>query len=168
MYRLIVAAKIRSIFTRLNAGDWEAMVNSLAPHFTYHFYGDHALGGERTTHDAMRAWWGRFFRLVAHVRFEPRDVLVAGWPWSTRVATEMTVYVTLPDGTKYENVVHQFVRLRWGRVTEVRTLEDTQKLARALQALAASGVEEATAAPITDGADESVAEHTRPRQKEAT
>lgn len=164
MYRLIVASRIRGIFARLNAGDPQAMVRSLAPRFTYRFYGDHALGGERTTHAAMRAWWGRVFRLMPGLRFEPRDVLVAGWPWSTRVATDVTVCVTLPDGTRYENVVNQFVHLRWGRVTEVRTLEDTQKLARALRVLAASGIEEAVAAPITDG---SVAEDVRPRQKEA-
>ena len=164
MYRLIVAAKIRSLFAKLNAGDSEPMVGSLAPHFTYLFYGDHALGGKRTTHAAMRAWWGRLFRLMPDIRFEPLDVLVVGWPWSTRVATEVKARVTLPDGTRYENIVHQFVRLRWGRVTEIRTLEDTQKLAHALRALAARGVEEAMAAPITDGP---VTEHARLRQEEA-
>lgn len=150
MYKLIVAAKIRGIFRRLNAGDSEAMVRSLASRFTYTFYGDHALGGERTTLAAMRAWWGRVFRLLPGLRFETRDVLVAGWPWATRVATDVVVHVTLPDGTRYENVVNQFVKLRWGRVTEVRTLEDTQRLARALEGLAASGYSEAVAAPITD------------------
>jgi ketosteroid isomerase-like protein len=163
MYRLIVAARIRGIFRRLNAGDAEAMIGSLAPRFTYRFYGDHALGGERTTRAAMRAWWGRVFRLLPGLRFEPRDVLVAGWPWSTRVAADVVVHVTLPDGTGYENVVNQFVKLSWGRVIEVRTLEDTQKLARALGGLAADGVEEAAAEPITD---ESAAEPGS-RQKKA-
>ena len=164
MYRLIVAARIRGIFARLNAGDSEAMIRSLAPRFTYRFYGDHALGGERTTPAAMRAWWGRVFRLLPGLRFEPRDVLVAGPPWSTRVATDVVAHVTLPDGTRYENVVNQFVELRWGRVTEIRTLEDTQKLARALEALTAGGYSEAVAEPIADG---SVAD-ARPQQRETT
>lgn len=150
MYRLIVAARIRRIFARLDAGDWETMIRALAPRFTYRFYGDHALGGERTTVAAMRAWWGRVFRLLPGASFEPRDVLVAGWPWSTRVATDVIVRATLADGTHYENVINQFVRLRWGRVTEVRTLEDTQKLAQALQGLAAAGIEEASADQISD------------------
>ena len=39
MYRLFVAARIRQIFARLDAGDWETMTRSLAPRFTYRFYG---------------------------------------------------------------------------------------------------------------------------------
>jgi ketosteroid isomerase-like protein len=147
---LIVARRIRQIFARINAGDWETMVRSLATDSTYRFYGDHALGGERKTHEAMRAWWQRVFRLLPGAKFKVRDVLVAGWPWHTRVATDLIVRCTLPDGTPYQNVVNQFVRLRWGRVVEIRTLEDTQKLERALRALAAYGIEEAEAHQITD------------------
>lgn len=152
MYRLIVARRIRQIFASINAGDWETMVGSLAPEFTYRFYGDHALGGERSTLDAMRLWWERVFRFLPGARFEVRDVLVAGWPWHTRVASDLVVRTTLPDGTPYTNVVNQFVRLRWGRVIEVRTLEDTQKLEQALRKLAATGIEEAEASQITDEA----------------
>lgn len=95
MYRLIVAARVRHIFTRLDAGDSETMLRSLAPAFVYRFYGDHALGGEWRTLAAVRAWWGRLFRLLPGARFEPRYVLVAGWPWSTRVAT-----VQIADGSR--------------------------------------------------------------------
>jgi hypothetical protein len=76
----------------------------------------------------------------------------------------VVVRATLPDGTPYENVMNQFMRLRWGRVTEIRTLEDTQKLERTLQSLAAAGVEEATAAPITD-AGSARAVHGSPRKR---
>jgi ketosteroid isomerase-like protein len=78
------------------------------------------------------------------------DVLVAGWPWDTRVATAVTVDVAAVDGSRYQNVVHQFLRLRWGKITEVRTLEDTALLQKALDRLAAAGHSEAHAAPITD------------------
>jgi hypothetical protein len=40
--------------------------------------------------------------------------------------------------------------MRWARITEIRTLEDTVTLQRALDAVAASGNEEAHAPPITD------------------
>ena len=40
--------------------------------------------------------------------------------------------------------------LRWGRITAVTTLEDTQKLEGTLDRLAAAGVEEAHATPIED------------------
>jgi ketosteroid isomerase-like protein len=150
MYHRIVARQVRKAFAEISAGNWEAMVAGMAPAFTYRFYGDHALSGERHTHDALRRWWERCFRLLPNTRFEVQDVLVAGWPWNTRVATAVTVDVGVVDGSRYQNVVHQFLRIRWGKITEVRTLEDTAVLAKTLDRLAAAGYAEAHAAPITD------------------
>jgi hypothetical protein len=48
------------------------------------------------------------------------------------------------------NIFNQFMHMRWGRVTEIRTLENTQVLQRAMDRLAATGYPEAHAAPITD------------------
>ncbi|ADB32262.1 protein of unknown function DUF1486 [Kribbella flavida DSM 17836] len=150
MYHRFVAAQVRKAFAEISAGNWEAMVQGMAPEFTYRFYGDHALSGERHTHEALRRWWRRAFRLLPDTQFTVHDVLVSGWPWDTRVATAVTVDVGLADGTRYQNVVHQFLRMRWGKITEVRTLEDTAVLERALDRLAEAGFEEARAAPITD------------------
>jgi hypothetical protein len=44
--------------------------------------------------------------------------------------------------------VHQFLRIRWGKITDVRTLEDTAVLERTLDRLAAAGYAEAHAEPI--------------------
>ena len=149
IYHCIVGRQVRNAFAQISAGNWEAMVAGMAPSFTYRFYGDHALGGERRTRDALRSWWERCFRLLPNTRFEVRDVLVDGWPWNTRVATAVTVHVGVVDGSTYENVVHQFLRIRWGKITEVRTLEDTAVLQRTLDRLAAAGYAEAHAAQIT-------------------
>ncbi|WTW99748.1 nuclear transport factor 2 family protein [Streptomycetaceae bacterium NBC_01309] len=150
MYHRIVESKVRGVFAQINSGNYEPMLASLAPEFTYRFYGDHALGGTRTTVDAMRLWWERIFRLLPGARFEPRRVLVSGGPWSTRIATLSRISGPLPDGSRYENTVTQFMHMRWGRIHEIHTLEDTQVLARALDVVAASGNDEAHAPPITD------------------
>jgi ketosteroid isomerase-like protein len=150
MYHRIVALQVRKAFAEISAGNWEAMVAGMAPAFTYRFYGDHALSGERHTHDALRRWWERCFRLLPDTTFDVQDILVAGWPWNTRVATAVTVNVGVVDGSRYQNVVHQFLRIRWGKITEVRTLEDTAVLEKTLDRLAAAGYPEAHAAPITD------------------
>ena len=150
MYHRIVAMQVRNAFAQISAGNWEAMVAGMAPAFTYRFYGDHALSGERHTHDALRRWWERCFRLLPNTTFDVEDILVAGWPWNTRVATAVTVNVGVVDGSRYQNVVHQFLRIRWGKITEVRTLEDTAVLQKTLDRLAAAGDAEAHAAPITD------------------
>ncbi len=162
MYHRIVAGRVRATFAAINADDWEPMIAGMASTFTYRFYGEHALSGERHTPAALRLWWQRAERLLPGTNFQVDDVLVAGWPWSTRVATRVTVDAGLPDGSRYGNVVMQFMRIRWGKITEVRALEDTAVLTRALDRLAAAGVAEAHAAPITDMAAAVPAAATRP------
>jgi ketosteroid isomerase-like protein len=150
MYHRIVAGRVRGTFAAINAGDWESMVAGMAPSFSYRFYGEHALGGERHTAEAMRLWWQRIFRLMPGIGFQVDDVLVAGWPWATRIATRLSIDVGLADGSRYQNVVMQFIAMRWGKITEIRTLEDTALLGAALHRLADQGVTEAVARPITD------------------
>jgi ketosteroid isomerase-like protein len=157
VYHRIVASKVHAAFAAINDGDWEQMIAGMAPTFTYRFYGDHALSGERHTTDALRRWWQRAERLLPGTKFRVEDVLVAGWPWATRIATRVHVVAGLPDGSRYDNVVMQFMEMRWGKITHVRTLEDTAVLERALDRLAAAGVEEAHAPPITDEAPTRVA-----------
>lgn len=155
MYATIVRRKVRGIFDRINQGDYLPMVDGLADEFVYVFHGEHALGGRRTTREAMIRWWERTLRLLPGAQFDLRDVLVRGGPWQTRVATRALVSGALPDGSRYENTVFQFLTLRWGRVTEVETVEDLQVLQNALAIVAASGVAEASAAPITDRSESS-------------
>ena len=63
---------------------------------------------------------------------------------------------TVPDNNgsfrSYENEFMQHMVLRWGKITSVVTLEDTQRFVDLLPALAGAGMIDATAAPITDEA----------------
>jgi ketosteroid isomerase-like protein len=148
VYRAIVAARVRRAWRQMAAHDHEAVLAQFAPRFEYRFAGDHALGGVRHTREAQDAWFRRLFRLFPDIRFSVRDVLVAGWPWRTRVVALIDVAAPIDGG--YRNEVAQTIELRWGRITRVTTLEDTQKLAAALERLGERGVEEALAAPIDD------------------
>ncbi|WP_026930373.1 nuclear transport factor 2 family protein [Glycomyces tenuis] len=149
MYKRIVRAKVRSIFEKINGGDYMPMVDGLATSFEYRFHGDHALGGSRTSRDAMVRWWERAFRLLPGAVFDVQDVVVNGGPWRTHVAVRSRVSGELPGGARYENTVFQFLTLVWGRVTSVETIEDLQVLERALRAVAEAGRPEALEAPIT-------------------
>lgn len=150
MYKRLVRTKVRSTFERINAGDYMVMVDGLGPSFEYHFHGDHALGGRRTSRDAMIRWWDRTLRLLPGARFDIQDILVDGGPWRTRVAVRSLVTGALSGGGLYENTVFQFLTLAWGKVTSVETIEDLQVLERALRAQADAGEPEALAAAITD------------------
>jgi ketosteroid isomerase-like protein len=148
MYRAIVAAQVRKAWGHMAAHDHGPVLARFAQRFEYRFVGDHALGGVRRTRDAQDAWFQRLFRIFPTIEFTVRDVLVAGWPWRTRVVA--LIDVRIADGG-YRNEVAQTLELRWGRITKVTTLEDTQKLVAVLADLAGRGVEEAHAAPILDG-----------------
>jgi ketosteroid isomerase-like protein len=150
MYHRIVARKVRSTFAQISAGKWEPMLDGMAPGFSYRFYGEHALSGERQTLDALRRWWERSSRLFPNPAFEVEEVIVAGGPWNTRIATRVRVHAALPDGSAYDNIFMQNMTMRWARITEIHTLEDNAVLQRALDRLAESGNPEARAGPITD------------------
>ena len=150
MYHAIVERKVRRVFARISAGDFQPMLDSLAQRFSYRFEGDSPIGGIRTSRGSMRLWWERMYRLFPGLSFEVRDVVVAGGPWHTRIFTQLDFVKPLPDGTPYRNVVMQRMVMRWGRVTEILTLEDTQRCMRLLDWQAERGKGEARAAAISD------------------
>jgi ketosteroid isomerase-like protein len=148
-YRKIVERRVRTAWRHLAGGDYEYVLDQFSPTFEYSFAGDHALGGTRHSREAMTGWFERLFELFPEIRFEVADVLVKGWPWRTRAVVLVDVRTDVA-GEPYRNEVAQTIELRWGRITRIRTLEDTQKLDRALQRLAAVGVPEAELAAIED------------------
>jgi ketosteroid isomerase-like protein len=148
MYRAVVARRVRTAWDRLGRGDYEYVLTQFAPAFTHSFAGEHALGGERASRDAQRAWFKRLFRLFPGLTFTVDDIVVRGWPWRTRAVALIRVRATVAD-KPYENEIAQTIELRWGRITRIHNLEDTQKLAATLERLAKTGLDEARAGPVT-------------------
>jgi ketosteroid isomerase-like protein len=148
MYKAIVARRVRSAWEHLARGDYDYVLDQFAPRFTHSFAGEHALGGERSGRDAQRAWFKRLFRLLPGIEFQLEDVLVRGWPWRARAVALIHVRASVA-GRRYENEVAQTIDLRWGRITRIHNLEDTQKLAAALERLAENGLAEALSEPVT-------------------
>ena len=153
MYKTIVARKLRRTFAAISAGDPQLMLDSLAPTFRYRFLGDNAIGGERHSLDAMRRWWDRIYRVFPNARFDVHRVLVHGAPWNTQVATELTFHADLPEGAlsptgPHTNTVVQLMTLKWGKITDILTIEDTLRCTKAFERIAAVGVADAAMAPI--------------------
>ena len=71
-----------------------------------------------------------------------------GWPWDTAVSVQWTDWGKGPDGTAYENEGAHWIRLRWGRATEIHAYLDTEKVTAFTERLAAGGLEEAASNPI--------------------
>jgi ketosteroid isomerase-like protein len=66
------------------------------------------------------------------LEFEVHDVVVAGWPWKTRVCTVFTDRSTLRDGTEYVNHGVLYDEGAWGKVKRHRVFFDTQVAADAI------------------------------------
>ena len=151
MYKLIVRRMVRTAFESLNRGDFERPLGKFAPDVHFRFAGDNAMGADVHGVEGARSWFRRAFGLFEGIRFEIHDVVVAGWPWNTTVATHFTVTATLPEGRPYRNEGMQLVRLRWGRIVEDLIFEDTHVVGAALEYLAEHGVREAGLGAIGAG-----------------
>jgi ketosteroid isomerase-like protein len=155
MYKTIVKWRLRKLFAAFSAGDYQPIIDGLAPTFKYTFIGQSPLSGTRTKHASMQLWFQRLLTLFPGARLEPQDILVAGPPWNTRIMTYVKFRALIPGDNggslvPYENEVMQLIDLRWGRMTSVFTLEDTQRFANILPRLKAAGIAHTDAPPIED------------------
>ena len=150
MYHAIVRRRAAGVFEQLSRGEWKESLADVAPDVHHVFPGDHALGGERHSRDAMARWFERLFRLFPGLSFEVQRVASRGWPWSTWVAVEWTDWTTSASGEEYRNDGAHWIHLRWGKATYVHAYLDTERVARACREMAAAGHDEAAAAPIVD------------------
>jgi ketosteroid isomerase-like protein len=149
VYHALVRRRVRGVFDSLSRGDYTTALNGVADDVHHVFAGDHALGGERHSRAAMESWFERLYRLFPELSFEVLEVVAKGWPWHTSIAVEWSARVTPREGSPYTNDAAHFIRMRWGRVVYVHAYEDSQKVARACSHMAANGIAEAAAEPIT-------------------
>jgi ketosteroid isomerase-like protein len=150
MYHAIVRRKGRAIFAALSRGDWADTTRDVANHVHHTFPGEHALGGERHSRAAMERWFERLYRLYPELHFDVHDVVASGWPWNTTLAVEWSDAGACADGEPYENSGAHIIRLRWGKAVYVHAYLDTAVIEDSCKRMAAAGIAEAAAAPITD------------------
>lgn len=148
-FRAVVRGKVLHSFERLSAGDPSAALALMRDDVQYTFEGRHALGGTRVSRAGVERWFGRLLRLLPG-RFTIRSVEVVGWPWRATIYTVFEDEVHPAAGEPYRNRGVQVVDLEWTLAVRVHTYVDTAKVTRALDALAAAGVEEAHAPPIEE------------------
>jgi ketosteroid isomerase-like protein len=149
VYHQLVRRIARRQFGRINRHDIDGLVEPWTDQTANTMIGRHALSGTRHSIESGRRWFERLFRLFPDLRFEVKEVMAAGWPWSTTtVAVEWVERATTPTGEPYENKGVHVIRIEKGKVVSTTIYLDTQKLAATLDRMAEQGVEEAAAAPI--------------------
>jgi ketosteroid isomerase-like protein len=132
VYAWMIRRFVRGRFAAMSRGDTAAVLRLFADDACFRYGGRHALGGEYRGKPEISKWFARAWGLF-RIEFELHDVVVAGPPWNTRVATRFTARVTAADGRRFLNHGMQYARIRWGRVREDQVYPDTQLVADAVQ-----------------------------------
>jgi ketosteroid isomerase-like protein len=150
MYKAIARRKARQTFESLSRGDWEAALADVAEDVHHVFPGDNALGGERHSKQAMRRWFERVYTVFPGLNFGVKQIAVRGWPWDMWVSIEWTDRAEPRDGVPYANDGAHWIRLQRGKATYIHAYLDTEPVTETCRRLAAQGLDEAGAPPITD------------------
>jgi ketosteroid isomerase-like protein len=150
MYHAIVRRRVRALFSAVNQGNAEPVLQAFAGRFEHAFLGEHALGGSRRTLPATRQWYERLYRLLPDIRFDLRRIDVSGGPSNTLVVVEWDETNAGTDGVRTHNRGIHLMHLKWGRATRLLICPDTVGLVGTLDRLAAAGNAEALAEPIVD------------------
>jgi ketosteroid isomerase-like protein len=150
MYKTIARRKARGVFEKLSAGDWRDTLADIHPHVHHVFPGDNAVGGERHSREAMERWFERVFRIFPDLNFDVKHVAVKGPPWDLWIGVEWVDRAQPQGGVSYENEGAHWMRIQRGKATYIHAYLDTEKVTEACRQLAAQGMEEAAAPPITD------------------
>ena len=150
MYKTIARRRAVAAFEALSRNDVDSMMRDLAEDVRHVFPGDGPLGGTRRSRAAFRRWIEREQRLLGDVAFEVQRVSVSGPPWDMWVVVGWTNDGHAADGEPYRNRGTHWIRLRRGRGAEIHGYLDTEQVRAACERMAAAGIDEAAAAPITD------------------
>ena len=123
-------------------GDYGTVLRGVDDNVHHRFAGQHPLGGERHSNQALRLWFQQLFRLYRSLIFQVHRITISGWPWDLKAAGEWSATMTPVRGAEYINRGVHIIRIRRGRVTQLYAYEDSQAVAEACQAMADLGVNE--------------------------
>jgi ketosteroid isomerase-like protein len=148
LYAAIVKSKIQQSFDHVNNRRFDELMKSIAPNVYHRFGGVHAIGGERHDRETLRRWFDRLARVLPNLHLKINKIWVQGWPWHTMVFVQWDGTATLRNGDGYFQHAIHVITLKWGKIHALDVFEDSQEVARALKAQAATGLQEAVAEPI--------------------
>lgn len=114
------------VLARLRAGDVRPVLALYSPDVRMSFPGRNSWSGEFHGKAELNAWLSRF--VDAGIQIFADEVVAAGPPWRTTLCIRGHDHVRAPQGeTVYENRYVIWAKLRWGRIYEEETYEDTEK-----------------------------------------
>lgn len=132
MLSMLSKKLISWVMASTRAGDIRPTLLLDAKDVRFTFPGDNSWSGVFHGRQEHRRWLERLVRVG--VKTEPDEVAVSGFPWNMTVCIRGRSWRDAPSGERvYDNRFVIWGRLRWGRLADYETYEDTQK-AKALDA----------------------------------
>jgi ketosteroid isomerase-like protein len=127
VYSWIVGRVVGWLYRQVSAGRVRPALLGMAPDAQLVFPGRSSFGGAHHGKPAIEAWMRRFASL--RPEFVVDDAAAAGTPWNMRILMHFRDRIVAPDGYVYENEGMEYIRLRGGRIREIRVALDTEKVA---------------------------------------
>lgn len=126
MYRWIVKQLMRFALARLRGGDPRIFLALAAMMCIFGSTG--STPGLPIIDPRIRRGVGFSRYLGARLELQPHEIVVSGPPWNTMICTRFTDRATDASGCViYESEGILFDRLRWGRIRQHISYEDTQR-----------------------------------------
>jgi ketosteroid isomerase-like protein len=133
-----VRSMIRRNVQKLNDGDVQPLLSSYADDVHFVFPGDTSWAIDAHGKAELEAWLQRFVEVG--MQFEPREIVVSGWPWDLTICVQFRDHALGPDGEAvYENDGVILGRVSWGKIKSYRVYEDTEKVRAFDEYLASRG-----------------------------
>lgn len=136
MFSWLAKAVIDKAYSRLNAGDPGLILLLDAKDVHFRFPGESSWTADIRGRDEVEGWLRRM--IASGLEHRPEQVVVQGPPWNMTICMRATDHLDAPDGkTVYSNRYVIWGRMSWGRLRDYEVYEDTQRLPRLDEYLAA-------------------------------
>ena len=120
---IIAKSRLRKAFNALNNHDLDAFISGWREDGTFIYPGDFSVSGTFQGKDAVRGWFENFFRQFPEIQFTVNYVCVDrlfDMTGTNTIAAQWDIDLTNKSGTKLQNIGINVIKLRGGKVTEVR------------------------------------------------
>jgi ketosteroid isomerase-like protein len=132
----MIARNMRAI----REGDMGPTVAMYADDVKFRFPGKNSFAPGADSKQELEEWLRRFIRLGLQIY--PDEVVLTGFPWKQTIAVRGNIHLDDPDdGRVYDNRFVIWGRIRWGKLREYETYEDTEESSRLDAWLERSGKE---------------------------
>jgi ketosteroid isomerase-like protein len=126
MLSWFVKQLISRVMARTREGDIRPTLALDAPDMRFVFPGRNSWSGTFLGRDAHQRWLERLVRVG--VKTDVDELVASGFPWRMTVCIRGRSWRDTPSGERiYDNRYVIWAKLRWGRLQEYETYEDTEK-----------------------------------------